>query len=144
MSFFPERRLLGVIFFFFFVEINTGFGALAGVKGVEGWEFPFACEMWILGEFVACLFPVGNSFCKGSVMGQVCFGVVIDCGGGVFVLGDVLVVLVCCVGLFGEFIQVWGEDNVLFEFVDVDGAGGILNVIVGGSGSIGGISWVGP
>ena len=78
VSFFSERGFVWIIFFFLFEKINAGDGALIEVEGEKGWEVPFACEVRILGEFVACLFPVGNSFCKGLVMVQVCFGVVID------------------------------------------------------------------
>jgi hypothetical protein len=142
--FFPERGFVWIIFFFLFEKNNAGDGALIEVEGKKGWEVPFVCEVRILGEFVACVFPVRDCFCEGLVIRHVCFAVAIDCGSGVFVLGDILFVMGGCVRLFGEFIQVWGEDDILFEFVDVDGTRRILDVIVSWRGSIGGISWVTP
>ena len=76
--------------------------------------------MRIFDEFVACGFPLRYCSFKKSVIRLVSFKVVVNGGGGVFVLGNVAFLVVGDVIVFVDFLHVGQKDDCLLEFVAID------------------------
>ena len=101
-------------------EIINGCSGGVGVEDKKGWQIPSICKVWVFDEFVACVFPIGYSVGKVSVIGSVGLVVVVNGCGGIFILGDITSFGFWDVGFLRDPLNIGGEDKFIFEFIAVD------------------------